>query len=103
MALDIIKEKFNPENYNIYAFHASDGDNWSEDNERAVKAANELSDICNLFGYAEIMTYGYVSSIRKRYDKDVKKENFIAVTMQKKEDLWNALRELLKAEIKINS
>lgn len=103
MALDLIKEKYNPENYNIYAFHASDGDNWSEDNERAIKAANELSDVCNLFGYVEIMTYGYMSTIRKRYGQEVKKNNFIPVVMQKKEDLWNALKELLRAEIKINS
>ena len=32
-AIDLIKEKYNPGVWNIYPFYASDGDNWSEDNE----------------------------------------------------------------------
>jgi len=98
-ALEVIKEKYNPANYNIYAFHASDGDNWSEDNERAVKSVNELCDVCNLFGYSEIMTYGYSSTIKKKYSQEIKRDNFAMVTMQKKEDLWNAIRDMLRAEI----
>lgn len=99
-AMELIKEKYNPETWNVYSFHVSDGDNWSEDNDRAVAAAKKLCECCNLFGYAEIMTYGYTSTIRKRYNSEIKDDNFVAVTMQKKEDLWNALREMLKAEIK---
>ena len=37
VALDLIKEKYPPEMWNIYPVYASDGDNWSEDNERAIK------------------------------------------------------------------
>lgn len=98
-ALELIREKYNPAQYNIYAFHASDGDNWSEDNERAVKSVNELCDVCNLFGYTEIMTYGYSSTIKKKYSQDIKRDNFAMVSMQKKEDLWNAIKDMLKAEM----
>ncbi|WP_097027098.1 sporulation protein YhbH [Clostridium peptidivorans] len=98
-ALELIREKYNPSTYNIYAFHASDGDNWSEDNERAIKSVNELCDVCNLFGYAEIMTYGYSSTIKKKYSQEINRDNFAMVAMQKKEDLWNAIRDVLKAEI----
>ncbi|MBM7871044.1 sporulation protein YhbH [Clostridium pascui] len=98
-ALELIREKYNPSQYNIYAFHASDGDNWSEDNERAVKSVNELCDVCNLFGYTEIMTYGYSSTIKKKYSQDIKRDNFAMVSMQKKEDLWNAIKDMLKAEM----
>lgn len=99
-AVETINEKYNPNIWNIYAFHVSDGDNWSEDNDKAISGAKELCKLCNLFGYAEIMTYGYTSTIKKRYLSEVKKENFVAVTMQKKEDMWNALKEMLKCEIK---
>lgn len=98
-ALELIREKYNPAQYNIYAFHASDGDNWSEDNERAIKSVNELCDVCNLFGYTEIMTYGYSSTIKKKYSQEIKRDNFAMVSMQKKEDLWNAIRDMLKAEM----
>lgn len=99
-ALEIIKEKYNPSMWNIYAFHVSDGDNWSEDNDRAVKAANKLCDVCNLFGYAEIMSYGYVSAIKKRYSNEVQRKNFVPVSIKKKEDMWSALKEMLTVDIK---
>lgn len=99
-ALEIINEKYNPAIWNIYSFHVSDGDNWSEDNDRAVKSANKLCDVCNLFGYAEIMAYGYTSAIKKRYSNEVKRSNFVSVTMKKKEDMWDALRDMLTVDIK---
>lgn len=98
--LELIKEKYSPFVYNIYGFHVSDGDNWSEDNDKAVLALDELCNVCNLFGYAEIMSYGYVSTIKKRYMEDIHRNNFMAVTMKKKEDLWQALKDILKQEIK---
>jgi sporulation protein YhbH len=99
-ALDIISEKYNPDIWNIYAFHVSDGDNWSEDNDRAVKAVGELCGVCNLFGYAEIMAYGYTSAIKKRYTLEINKNNFVSVAMKKKEDMWDAIREMLSVDIK---
>ncbi|WP_123053609.1 sporulation protein YhbH [Clostridium sp. JN-1] len=99
-ALEIIDEKYNPGIWNIYAFHVSDGDNWSEDNNRAVKSANKLCDVCNLFGYAEIMSYGYISAIKKRYLSEVQRKNFVPVSIKKKEDMWNALKKMLTVDTK---
>ena len=36
LALQIIAERFNPDDWNIYPFHFSDGDNLPWDNERCV-------------------------------------------------------------------
>ncbi|GAA0722016.1 sporulation protein YhbH [Clostridium malenominatum] len=101
-ALDLIEEKYPPQSYDIYTFHASDGDNWTEDNERAVQSALELCNISNLFGYAEIMTYGYASSIKRKYASEIKKENFVSVSMQKKEDLWGALKDMLSVDLNLS-
>ncbi len=54
LALDIIKSRFHPSSWNIYAFHCTDGDNWSEDNQRAVEAFRQLSDISQMTCYCEI-------------------------------------------------
>lgn len=35
-ALEIIERRYNPKIWNIYTFHCSDGDNWVEDNSKAV-------------------------------------------------------------------
>lgn len=99
-ALEIIKERFDPSSWNLYSFYVSDGDNWSEDDANAIKAAGKLSAICNLFGYAEIMAAYYSSSIKEKLIKEVKRNNFIALSIKQKEDLWKALREMLKKEVK---
>ena len=64
-AIEIIEKRYNPEYWNVYAFYVSDGDNWTEDNEKAIKAAKELCEVSNLVGYAEIMK-GYYSIYYKR-------------------------------------
>ena len=47
-----------PDLWNVYAFHCSDGDNFESDNAAALKAAKELAQISNLFGYGEIKPLG---------------------------------------------
>jgi uncharacterized sporulation protein YeaH/YhbH (DUF444 family) len=98
-ALAVIEERYNPEVWNIYTFHCSDGDNWSNDNDKAVALAAQLCLICNLFGYGEIMgNYGYGSTIRREYEQRVKAANFVMVTMGKKEDVWPAFKQILDNE-----
>ncbi len=97
-ALEIIEERYHPSNWNIYAFHCSDGDNWGEDNDKAVELANKLCDVCNLFGYGEIKTSTYTSTIMNRYYEDVSSPNFSTVKILKKEDVWKAFVDMLSVE-----
>ncbi|MFZ5353074.1 MAG: sporulation protein YhbH [Bacillota bacterium] len=99
-ALDVINERYNPAYWNVYAFHVSDGDNWIEDNEKAIKYSKELCEVCNLFGYAEIMPVYYSMSIKGKLVREVKYNNFSAVTINKKQDLWDALKGILKKEVR---
>lgn len=99
-ALEIIEQRYNPLSWNIYAFHCSDGDNWTEDNKKAVESAQKLCEVCNLFGYGEIATGYYTSSstIKSEYQNHVKNKNFTIVTMSKKEDILPGLKKLLEKE-----
>ena len=96
-ALEIIAERYHPSLWNIYAFHCSDGDNFDSDNPAALRAAKELTDICNLFGYGEIKPLGsryYESSmlnVFRRLDAD----NFQTVLIERKEDVWPSFKALL--------
>tara|TARA_Y100000992_G_scaffold283623_1_gene233092 strand:- start:561 stop:1733 length:1173 start_codon:yes stop_codon:yes gene_type:complete len=54
MAEDIINERYSPSSWNIYTFHCSDGDNWSEDNDKALEKMSYLSDVSQLAGYIQI-------------------------------------------------
>ena len=100
IALDIIKEQYPPESWNIYPFYASDGDNWSEDNERAMKAVNELCELSNLFGYAELLPSTYSTTMYYRFNKEISRKNFVSVIVKEKKDLWDALKVMLSKELK---
>jgi sporulation protein YhbH len=98
MALNIIDKRYNPEYWNIYAFYVSDGDNWSEDNEKTVIAVKELCEKCNMLGYAEIMSGYYTTNIKERLMREVESKKFIPVSIKRKNDLWSALKDMLKKE-----
>src|SRR5713101_5366346 len=96
-ALEITQARYHPSLWNIYAFHCSDGDNFDSDNPAALRAAKELADVCNLFGYGEIKPLGsryYESSmlnIFRRLDAD----NFQTVLIERKEDIWPSFKAFL--------
>jgi sporulation protein YhbH len=100
LALDIIKTRYRPADWNIYPFHFSDGDNYYSDNEEAVRLADELISTCNLFGYGEIGEEG-ASSYRRSSgallsifnDRLKGKERFVGVRIDDKEDVYPALKQ----------
>lgn len=97
-ALEIIAERYSPANWNIYAFHCSDGDNWSEDNKKAVDSARKLCEVSNLFGYGEIVPgyYSMGSTIKSELVSKIDSKNFVAITINKKEDVLPGLKKLLE-------
>lgn len=96
-ALEIIHGRYHPSLWNVYAFHCSDGDNFYSDNERALNAARELCDVCNLFGYGEIKPSGsaYYSGSMLEVFSGIGKDNFHAIVIEKKEDLWDGFRAFM--------
>jgi uncharacterized protein len=97
---DIIAAEYPKSAWNIYPFHFSDGDNYYSDNEEAVRLADELIKTCNLFGYGEIgeeggggyrRSSGALLSIFN--DRLRRKERFIGVRIDDKEDVYPALKQ----------
>lgn len=103
-ALEIIEQRYSPSVWNIYAFHCTDGDNWTEDNQRTIERAKELAEVCNLVGYVEILAnYGYGVTIRRELEQKVNNSNFIIVSMGRKEDVWPALKRILEKESEVET
>ncbi len=93
LALQIIQERFNPDDWNIYPFHFSDGDNLPWDNERCVGLVQQLMERCNIFGYGEIREghYRSPSTLMSAFNK-IQDKKFIAVTISDKSEVYPALR-----------
>ena len=94
LALDIIRERFDPSAWNIYPFHFSDGDNWGDvDNRRCVDLVSRLLEVCNAFGYGEIREGGVrSSSTLMNAFQGIKSERFIPVIITDKKDVHPALK-----------
>jgi sporulation protein YhbH len=96
-ALETIAERYHPSLWNIYAFHCSDGDNFDSDNAAAIRAAHELVEVCNLFGYGEIKPQGsrfYESSMLNIFRR-IEADNFQTLLIERKEDIWSSFKAFL--------
>ncbi|HSR58148.1 MAG TPA: sporulation protein YhbH [Candidatus Binataceae bacterium] len=99
-ALEIIAERYHPSLWNVYAFHCSDGDNFESDNPAALKAAEELAELCNLFGYGEIKPLGsrYYESSMLNVFRRIQNPHFHTVLIERKEDIWPSFKAFLAKE-----
>ncbi|MBI2035702.1 MAG: DUF444 family protein [Candidatus Liptonbacteria bacterium] len=100
LALQVIADRYHPSLWNIYAFHCSDGDNFASDNDAALRSAGELVNVSNLFGYCEIKPQGsrYYESSMLNIFKRLEADNFQAVLIERKEDLWPTFKALLSKD-----
>jgi sporulation protein YhbH len=99
-ALEVINERYHPSLWNIYAFHCSDGDNWSTDTETALQSAHQLCEVCNLFGYGEIKPVNsgnYGDSLLEVFGS-IERPNFRALLIENKDDVWSCVKALLSGE-----
>lgn len=91
-ALEIIEKRYSPVDYNIYPFHFSDGDNLSSDNEICIQLVNKLAEICNSFGYGEIVGPYYRHSTLMSVYKKVTNPKFRSVMIRDKSGVYPALK-----------
>lgn len=99
-ALKVIEEKYPVTAWNIYSIYASDGDNWSEDNERAIEAVKKICEVSNMFGYAELLPSTYTTTMYHKFKKEIDNPKFVPVIIKEKKDLWDALKIMLRKELK---
>lgn len=96
---ELIEKEFPAENWNIYAFHFSDGDNWSVDDTGTCVSLlkNTLIPACNQFGYGQVESpYGsgqFIKDIRSAFPSD---EKLITSEITGKDDIMDSIKEFLK-------
>lgn len=99
-ALKLIGDKYPSSIWNIYPVYASDGDNWLEDNEKAIESVKKICEISNMFGYAELLPSTYTTTMYHKFKTEITNENFVPVIIKEKKDLWDALKTMLRKELK---
>jgi sporulation protein YhbH len=112
LALHLVETEYNPEKWNVYAFHFSDGEDW--DPEKTASIATKLiAGGINMLGYGEIHINGYYSasrlmetlknaltltraSVEQIEALSADGVPFVGVIVKDKTHVWPALRTFLK-------
>jgi uncharacterized protein len=98
LCLDLIERDHPPDRWNVYAFHFSDGDNWSggDTAECLTLLEQRLLPRVNLFAYGQVKSaYG---SGQFKHDLDQRfpgREDLVSVDIQDRDGILPAIRSFL--------
>jgi uncharacterized sporulation protein YeaH/YhbH (DUF444 family) len=102
---DLVGQHYDPNDWNVYLFHFSDGDNSSDaDNRLCVKILKEqLLPVCNMFGYCQVASaYGSGSFINVLHESfpdgeaDQAGPKLVTSKVNGRDDLFDSLRTFFK-------
>lgn len=98
LANEIIAKDYPVSEWNIYALHFSDGDNWSgEDTKLCVDLLRQdLLEKCNLFCYGQVESrYGSGQFIKDLLENFKEDDRLITSKIESKEAIYRSLKEFL--------
>lgn len=98
--LEIQKERFSANDYNIYVAQASDGDNFEHDNKSVEELMTKfILPITQFFIYAEVANDSE-TSIWRIYDKIAEThDNFISCEIAKQDDIYPVFRSIFRKAV----
>lgn len=91
LALQLIETRYSAQRYNLYAYHFTDGDNLTSDNEPTVELTQRLIERCNRVGYGEINPNARSNTLMQHM-RIIKHPAFVTATFRSKEDIHPALK-----------
>jgi uncharacterized protein len=95
---NLIDREFPPDDWNIYPFHFSDGDNWGgDDTRRCLKLLKDhILPRVNVFCYGQVKSaYGsgqFIKDLRGSLEDD---ERTILSTIASREEIYDSIRDFL--------
>ena len=98
LCLRQIQEKYRPEDWNIYPFHYSDGDNWSaRDTERCISILrDELLPRVNQFCYGQVKSAYGSGQFKKDLDSALEgEERLVTASVNDREGIPEAIKAFL--------
>ncbi len=100
LAADIIDADYSPQDWNIYPFHFSDGDNWSIDDTRLCISVlkDRLLPVSNQFSYGQVESpYGSGQFIKDLTEHLGGHEKVVTSEVKDKDGIYASIAEFLAA------
>jgi uncharacterized protein len=97
LADKLISKRYPPDQWNIYAFHFSDGDNWGDDIPHCIEILTErLLPKVNLFGYGQVESrYGSGEFFEYVHEMLTDRENVVASRIPDRDAILGSIKEFL--------
>jgi uncharacterized protein len=98
LARDLIRASFPPSDWNLYLFHFSDGDNWSQGDTQECIALlrDELLPAVNLFGYGQVESpYGTGQFLHDLGAALEDRDNLVLSPIENKDAIYTSIRAFL--------
>jgi uncharacterized sporulation protein YeaH/YhbH (DUF444 family) len=95
---DILEREYPEGEWNIYAFHFSDGDNWSGEDTRFCLdiLKNQILTKANLFCYGQVESrYGSGQFIKDLLENFKEESKLITSKIENKEAIYRSLKDFL--------
>jgi uncharacterized sporulation protein YeaH/YhbH (DUF444 family) len=97
---DVIKERYDPAQWNIYAAQASDGDNWADDSPLCHHLlAQKILPLVRYYSYIEITRRAHQTLWREYEVLQEKFDNFAMQHIREQEDIYPVFRELFHKQV----
>ncbi|MCY2960661.1 MAG: DUF444 family protein [Planctomycetota bacterium] len=98
LLLQLVRDKYRPEDWNLYPFHYSDGDNWSaRDTEKCISILrDELLPRVNQFCYGQVKSAYGSGQFKKDLDTGLEgEEKLVTASVNDREGIAEAIRLFL--------
>ncbi len=94
----LIQDHYNPEDWNIYPFHFSDGDNWGTDDTKICfeLLSKTLFDVVNLFCYGQVKSAYGSGKFKKELDSEFgENEKLVTSDIPDRNAILDSIKEFL--------
>ena len=92
----MITAKYPPDQWNLYAFHFSDGDNWGDDIPHCIDFDRKLLPKVNLFGYGQVESpYGSGEFFDYIHEMLGERKNVVASRIPDRDAILGSIKEFL--------
>ena len=97
LADQIITKRYPPDQWNVYTFHFSDGDNWGDDIPACVEILTEkILPRVNLFGYGQVESpYGSGEFYEYVHELLGERENIVCSRIPDRDAILGSIKEFL--------
>lgn len=101
---EIVQDRYNPAQWNIYAAQASDGDNWADDSPLCHDIlAKKLLPVVRYYTYIEITRRAHQTLWREYEQLQAQFDNFAIQHIRDQEDIYPVFRELFQKQTSVVS